>query len=96
MKNTPWTDLRRNQEKYFSSVRLWSAYHDALSQGNSNRAASNLWAIVLKSQLYVRPRDLCSWITDAQSVSKQGLSLIVSYVYKYYALIGCIGCIQGF
>lgn len=49
-KSPPWTDDKRNQEKYRNSVVDWKDYHDSLPENSLNKVFPFLQGILLKSQ----------------------------------------------
>lgn len=85
-KSAPCTDGKDDQEDYHNSVKLWQAFHDSLSEKNSNKIPSNLRAICLKSQLYRRAKDLCSVISDEELLGDDGVQLISESIYHLDAL----------
>lgn len=82
----PWTDGKGDQEEYRDAVKLWQTFHNRLPESNSNKIQAALQAVYLKSQLYVRAKDLCSGISDSQLTEENAVDLIVGKIYQKDAL----------
>ena len=86
IKNVPWTDGKGNQEEYAKAVELWNAFHNKLTDSNSNKIPADLRGIMLQSQLYGRARDICRSITDTDIQSNTGWKSVVDAIYRREAL----------
>lgn len=82
MKTVPWTVGKGSQEEYAASVTLWSAFHDKLTDSNSNKIPPDLSGIMLLSQLYGRAKDLCKKLPESEIQSASRVLAVVDAVYK--------------
>lgn len=65
---------------------VWSAYHDALPEANSNRISPKIRLIALKLKLFGRALDLRPRIIDLQHFPEQTVILTMATEYQREAL----------
>ncbi len=82
----PWTDGKGNQEDYVRAVRSWSAFHDMLSDNNSNKILKKLRGNMLHSHLYGRAKYLRQELPFEQISSEDGCDKICKALHKRDAL----------
>lgn len=86
-RHVPWADGKGDQEPYKNAVLLWKAFHDKLPDTNSYKVPQDLQGIMLQSQLYGRALDLSKKIPTATLQSPEGVSAIISAVYRRDRLV---------
>lgn len=80
--NCPWTDGRGDQEPYATAVKVWSSYHEALSDANSNKISKTFRGYTLRAQLFDRAVYLCLLIPLEILQSEDGEDAIVKCLYE--------------
>ena len=96
IRSVPWTDGKGNQEDYKTSVDLWSAFHDALPNTNSNKIPAALRGIMLQSNLFGRAKEICRKIPDDIVRSFEGQEAIIKALFKRDALSTVSSIYQDF
>ncbi len=82
LRNVPWTDGRGDQEGYAKKVKEWAAFHDSLTDQNSNKIQKEQRGLVLHTQLYGRAEDRTRHMTIEDLQKESAVSDIIKCVYQ--------------